>query len=107
MHAETIINKIPDGSINKTLSPKQLDAQNKIVLDGWVEFGSDAWREVDNDIEFTKLIIENILGPTEEHFLFLDTLGRCWGKGEDGYYPFHLESFGKKYGIRISKKATN
>lgn len=87
-------------------SPKELDAQSKIKLDGWVDLDSERWREVDDDPGLTKKFIR--LGFKEPAFFFTDSDGRIWGKGEDGlYYPYHLEYGKKKYGIRINAKAAN
>jgi len=44
----------------------------------------------------------------EPAYLFTDSMGRVWGKGENGkYYPYHYDYGKKLYGIRISKKAAN
>lgn len=87
------------------LSPQQLDEQSPIQLDGWVELGSERWREVDDNPALTKKWIKMLMGDA----LSTDSLGRIWGKGKraNSYYPFHLEYGKKKYGIRISKHAAN
>lgn len=87
-------------------SPKELDAQSLIQLDGWVELDSEGWRDMDEDPSLTKKLLK--IGFQEPAYLFLDLSGRVWGRGENGYwYPYHIEYGKKKYGIRISKKAAN
>lgn len=87
-------------------SPTELDAQSPIQVDGWVDLDSERWREVDDDPGLTKKFIR--IGFAEPAFFFTDSLGRIWGKGENGiYYPYHLDYGKKKYGIRIAKKAAN
>lgn len=87
-------------------TPEELDKQSEIQLDGWVEVGSERWREVDDDPALTKRWLR--MGFMEPPFFFTDSLGRVWGKGENGkWYPFHTEYGKKKYGFRISTKATN
>lgn len=89
------------------MNPKELDAQNIIKIDEWVDIDSERWREVDDNPSFTKKIIR--LGFEEPPFLFADTLGRLWGKSKETerYFPFHLEYGKKLIGFRISKKAAN
>jgi hypothetical protein len=87
-------------------SPKELDVQSKIQLDGWVDLDSERWRETDNDPSLTKKWLRMLM--QEPAYLFTDADGRVWGKGEDGhYYPYHYEYGKKKYGIRLPKKAAN
>lgn len=87
------------------LTPKQLDAQSVIVLDGWVDMDSERWKEVDDSPAFTKRCMKIGL---ESNYLVIDTSGRLWGMGENKlYYPFLLEYGKKKYGIRLPKKAAN
>ena len=87
-------------------SPKELDAQCSVTLDGWVDLGSERWREVDNDPQLTKHFMKVLF--QEPAYLFTDSLGRVWGRGQNGtFYPFHIEYGKKKYGIRIAKKAAN
>ena len=48
------------------------------------------------------------LGFQEPAYLFTDTLGRVWGKGENGkYYPFHFKSGKSLIGYRVSIRAAN
>jgi hypothetical protein len=89
------------------MTPKELDAQNLIKIDEWVDIDSERWREVDGDPSLTKKIIR--LGLEEPPFFIVDSLGRLWGKGtEPGrLYPFHTEYGKKLVGFRISKRAAN
>ena len=87
-------------------SPKELDAQCQVQLDGWVDLDSERWRETDSDPALTKKWLVMLM--KEPAYLFTDSDGRVWGKGENGiYYPYHYEYGKKKYGLRISKKAAN
>lgn len=87
-------------------SPAGLDAQSKIHVDRWIELYSEEWRMLDETPEFTKQIVK--LGFKEPAYLFTDTNGRIWGKGEDGrYYPFHFNHGAKVIGYRITKRAAN
>ncbi len=92
--------------MNTFPAPQELDAQSKILIKRWIEVGSQEWRELDNTPGFTKMIIREL--TKEPAYLFADTLGRLWGKGEDGrYYPFHFTSFGENIGYRVSARAAN
>jgi hypothetical protein len=88
-------------------SPKELDKQSAIYLDGWVDLDSERWRQVDEDPALTKKWIAMLTkGP--DAYLKLDSDGRIWGKARDGHwYPYHIECLNRKYGIRIPKKAAN
>lgn len=87
-------------------SPRELDAQAVIKVDAWVDLDSERLREVDDDPALTKKWIRMLM--KEPAYLFTDSDGRVWGKGEDGiYYPYHVEYGKKLYGVRISKKAAN
>lgn len=87
-------------------SPKDLDAQCLVKLDGWVDFGSERHKEVDSDYALTKKWLK--MGLESPPFLFLDLFGRVWGKGVNGiYFPLHLEYGKKLLGIRLPKKAAN
>ena len=87
-------------------SPKELDEQSLIQLDGWVDIDSERWREIDDDPALTKKWLK--LGLQEPAYFFIDTDGRVWGRGENGYwYPYHIDYGKKKYGLRIAKKAAN
>lgn len=88
------------------LSPKELDEQSYIYLSGWVDLDSDQWRMVDEDPALTKKWIVMLM--REPAYLHLDSMGRIWCKNNDGIWcPFHIESMGKMYGIRIPQKAAN
>lgn len=87
-------------------SPKELDAQSQVKLDGWVVLDSERWRDTDPDQALTKKWLKMLM--KEPAYLFTDSDGRVWGKGENGiYYPYHYEYGSKKYGIRIANKAAN
>lgn len=87
-------------------SPKELDAQAVIKVDAWVDLDSERWREIDDDPSLTKKWLRLLM--KEPAYLFTDSDGRVWGKGENGvYYPYHTEHGKKLYGVRISKKAAN
>ena len=87
------------------LSPKQLDEQSSVQLDGWLEMDSEKWREADDNPNLTRKWLRMLLGNA----LFVDKLGRVWGASKENneYYPFHIESGSKKFGIRISQLAAN
>lgn len=98
------------------MTPKELDDQNTIKIDEWVDIDSERWREVDDNPSFTKRIIRigfeggRILrGIDEPPFLIADSLGRLWIKNRrtGSYSPFHLEYGRKLLGFRISAKAVN
>lgn len=92
--------------MNNFPAPKELDAQSKIKVDRWIDVDSEEWRELDDDPALTKRMIK--LGFQKPEYFFADTMGRIWGKGEDGrYYPFHFTSYGKNIGYRLPKKAAN
>lgn len=88
-------------------SPKELDEQSTIYLDGWVDLDSEKWRSVDEDPALTKKWIAMLTkGP--DAYLKLDSDGRLWARARDQrWYPFHIERLRRKYGIRIAKKAAN
>lgn len=87
------------------LTPEELDLQSSVVLDDWVDIDSERWKDTDDNPMFTKKILRMGMGD----FLFVDTLGRVWGKSkeENKFYPFHYEYGKKKYGYRIPGKAAN
>jgi hypothetical protein len=88
------------------LTPKQLDKQSKVKIDRWIEVGSEEWRMMDDNTDFTNKCIR--LGFQKPPFLFTDSMGRIWGKGsQEGYYPFHFEYGKQLIGYRMSKKAAN
>jgi hypothetical protein len=89
------------------LSPKQLDAQNPIKIDRWLDLHSDECRSIDDNREFTLHCLK--LGMREPAFLFTDSRGYLWGSGKEPgkYYPFHLEHGNKLIGLKLSTKASN
>lgn len=88
------------------LSPKQLDAQALVHIHRWVDVHSEECRMMDDDHKLTLRIIR--MGFQEPPFLFTDSDGRLWGKGENGYlYPFHMEYGSQLIGFRLPKKAAN
>jgi hypothetical protein len=88
-------------------APKDLDAQSKIMIDEWIDVDSDEVRSMDDNYALTKKMIR-MLHDKEPAYLFTDSLGRLFGKGEDGfYYPFHFEYGKKLIGYRLSTKAAN
>lgn len=87
------------------ITAKELDLQNTIHIDDWLDFDSERCKDVDDNRAFTKHCMK--LG-LEAGFMFADSMGRLWCKGKDDkYYPYHLEYGKKKYGIRQAKKALN
>ncbi len=88
-------------------APKDLDAQSKIMIDEWIDVDSERCKEIDDDYLLTKKMVR-LLYAKEPAYLFTDSLGRLFGKGEDGfYYPFHTEYNGKLIGYKLSKMAAN
>jgi hypothetical protein len=89
------------------LTPYQLDLQSKIKIDKWLDVDSDEVRSMDDNHSLTKLILRRLY-EEQPAYLFTDTLGRLWGKGEDSiYYPFHFNYGNKLIGYRLIKKAAN
>lgn len=87
-------------------SPQELDAQSPIKITRWVDIDSEEFYDLDDDPGLTKKFLR--IGFREPAFFFCDTLGRIWGKGENGiYYPYHFNRGKTLYGYRISKKAAN
>jgi hypothetical protein len=88
-------------------SPKELDEQSKIRIDRWIDVESTECKELDDNYALTKKMIR-MLHDKEPAYLFTDTHGRLWGRGEDNsFYPFHFEYGKKLIGYRLSKKAAN
>jgi hypothetical protein len=87
-------------------TPAELDSQSKVHIDKWLDVDSLECRELDDNHAFAKKCIR--LGFQEPAYLFTDSLGRIFGKGENGYYyPFYFTSYGKNIGYRLSKTAAN
>ena len=88
------------------LSPAFLDSQALITVSRWLDVDSDECRELDDNQEFTRKILR--LGFADPPFLFCDSLGRIWGRGNwNTLYPFHFESGKELIGYRMSKRADN
>ncbi len=86
-------------------TPKQLDTQCKVKIDRWIDLYSSECRDMDSDHQTAVKWYKMCLGDTG---LFLDTDGRIWGRGKDGYfYPYHFEYGKKLFGYRVSAKAAN
>lgn len=85
--------------------PQQLDAQSPVHIDEWVQVGSPLFKKLIGDQfsfdYFTKV------GFRDPPFLFLDELGRVWGKSEDKWFPFHDRVHGKNYGYRYANTEQN
>lgn len=92
--------------MNKFPTPAELDAQSPITVDRWLDVDSKELQELDENPALTKKWLK--LGFQEPAYLFTDTLGRVWGKGENGkYYPFHFKSGKSLIGYRVSIRAAN
>lgn len=91
--------------MNEVMSPRELDNQSTIQIDGWLDIDSEECRYKDTNFQLTKQWLRIGL---EDKYLFLDSHGRVWGKGNnEKMYPYHI-TYGKKiYGIRVAKKASN
>lgn len=88
------------------LSPSFLDSQSKVSISRWVDVDSEECREIDEDYAFTKKILR--FGFESNPFLFLDSLGRVWGRGNDGeFWPLHFERGKELIGYRIASKAVS
>jgi hypothetical protein len=88
------------------LKPEQLDTQSPVKIDEWLDIDTDKCKGVDDNRPLTKKWLNMLL---EDNTLQLDSLGRVWDRSEDTgkWYPYHLESQGKLYGIKVMKKAAN
>jgi hypothetical protein len=89
------------------LSAKELDSQNEIRIDRWIDLHSEEALAIDDNREFTIKCLR--LGMREPAFLFTDSRGFLWGQGSEPgrYYPFHLEHGNKLIGLKLSTKASN
>lgn len=88
------------------LSPKELDEQSTIHVDRWIDVYSEECRMMDDNHKFTRHIMK--VGFQDPPFLFIDSAGRVWGKGNSpNYYPFHMEYGSQLIGFRLPKKAAN
>ena len=87
------------------LPVQELDKQSLIKIDKWLDIDSEECQDKDPDLALTKKWMK--IG-FEDKFLFADSLGRIWGRGNEGrFFPYHFNVGKKLYGIRIAKKATN
>lgn len=95
------------GLMVNVMKPDELDKQCPIKIDGWIDIGSDKWKELDDTPDFTKMCLAIGLG---DGFFFLDSLGRVWGRPTEyasQYIPFHFEVGTLVYGYRLPQKAAN
>jgi hypothetical protein len=88
------------------MTPKELDAQSPIKIDRWVDVSSAECKELDDTYAFTKKCIA--IGM-EDKWMFVDSLGRIWGKSSDSTtcFPFHFEHGKQLIGYRLSTRAAN
>ncbi len=97
------------------LKPDLLDRQSPVKVNRWIDIDSDECKELDQDRKFTKKILlmgfqDN--GPDDPAWMYVDGLGRVWGKDprnpSSQHYPLHFETArGELIGYRIVKKAAN
>lgn len=88
------------------LSPQQLDAQCVIKISEWIDVGSQRCKDLDKEPHLTAYMMR--VGFQSPPFLFTDTSGRIFGRGNEGrYYPFHISVGNKNYGFRVSARAAN
>lgn len=89
------------------INPLELDNQSPIKINRWMNVESEAFKDMDDNEEFTKTILK--MGFESPQFLWLDSKGRIWGKGneKDKYYPLHLTYGGLNIGFMISRTASN
>jgi hypothetical protein len=87
------------------LSPEELEKQSPIKIDEWVDIDSPKALELDPDHKLTKKWLK--IG-FEDKFLFTDSRGQIWGRGNDGrFFPYHFNVGKKLYGFRLSTLASN
>lgn len=87
------------------LKPTELDSQSPVKIDEWLDIDSDRCKQVDDNRPITKKWMAMLMA---DKTLQTDSMGRVWGQGKEGqWYPYHLESHGKLYGIRVAKQASN
>ena len=90
------------------MSPSELDRQSPVKIVRWIDVDSEEAKANDDNRALTKQMLK--MGFQEPAFMFVDTLGRIWGKGKEGsFYPFHFELGPTRllYGFKISAKAAN
>jgi hypothetical protein len=87
------------------MSPQELDAQSSTKVERWIDVHSQECRDMDDTREFTLKCLK--IG-FEDGYMFTDSLGRIWCKGQDGrMHPFHFEYGKKLIGYRLPKTAAN
>lgn len=86
------------------MNPQELDDQNKILIEKWLDIDSEELRYKDQDRKFTRYCLKAGL---KDGFLIVDSLGRVWLKSTDKYFPYHINVGKKNFGIRVAKKAAN
>lgn len=89
------------------MTPAELDAQSKIKVDRWIEVHSQECKDIDDGLHWFTIKCMNI--GFEDGFMFVDTLGRIWGRNRETSecYPFHTEHGKELVGYRLAKKAAN
>ena len=91
---------------NLPISPEELDKQSPVKIDRWVVVGTEEWKSMDDNPDFSKKIIAK--GMLEPAFLFTDRLGRIFGRNQVGYfYPLHFEHGKELIGYRLADRAAN
>ncbi len=95
-----------DEILQSDLTPSQLDRQNKIPVNEWVDLDSPRARQVDDDYPLT---IKWLKLAIEAGHIHVDSHGRLWGKDRDGtgFAPYHIEHMGSVIGYRVLKRAKN
>lgn len=87
------------------LTPAQLDAQCSVPrMHEWLDIDSEKAKRLDDYYFLTKKWLRFGI---EGGVMFVDSLGRIFGKGKDGFYPYHFEHQGRLYGYRIAMRAAN
>jgi hypothetical protein len=87
------------------LTPQQLDKQNSVLIDSWIDINCARAQEWDNDHD---LSIKWMKMAAEAQMLRIDTQGRLWGESGDGkWFPYHFEHGNKLVGYKLSSLAAN
>lgn len=87
------------------LSPNELDKQSEIKIVKWLDIGSEECKDNDPDVALAKKWLK--MGA-EDKFLFVDRLGRIWGRASSGsFFPYHFNVGDKNYGYRLAINAAN
>jgi hypothetical protein len=83
----------------------ELDKQSPVKIDKWLDLNSEECKQKDPDPLLTKKWLK--IGA-EAGFLFVDSLGRIWGRGKDNiFYPYHFDIGNKNYGFRLANMAVS